>query len=212
MECDGVGSITGCLDISLQAPRGTPALSLAARRTPSIRAKNRKPRRGKSSRTADGRPGRPSQCAGALKEASLGLAEFTPGLRLAYHFLLRSRRLETCACAIVSASVVPRSRLKWRRGSLLGGARGPGGEGRRPPRARTMYQRSPKAALRVGARCSWRWDGSSSSSPFRLGQGESARCCHPARLRQRVSERAAGRAWPGIPSSSRERGGKGRGA
>ncbi|XP_034277525.1 uncharacterized protein C6orf136 homolog [Pantherophis guttatus] len=48
-----------------------------------------------------------------------------------------------------------------------------------------MYQRSPKAALRVGARCSWRWDGSSSSSPFRLGQGDSARCCHPARLRPR---------------------------
>ncbi|KAM6472685.1 uncharacterized protein C6orf136 homolog [Liasis olivaceus] len=46
-----------------------------------------------------------------------------------------------------------------------------------------MYPRSPKAALRVGARCSWRWDGS--SSPLRLGQGDSARCCHPARLRPR---------------------------
>ncbi|XP_026541686.1 uncharacterized protein C6orf136 homolog isoform X2 [Notechis scutatus] len=53
-----------------------------------------------------------------------------------------------------------------------------------------MYQRSPKAALRVGARCSWRWDGSSSSSPFRLCPGDSARCCHPARLRPRTSEAA----------------------
>ncbi|KAL7986311.1 hypothetical protein Chor_011477 [Crotalus horridus] len=63
-----------------------------------------------------------------------------------------------------------------------------------------MYQRSPKAALRVGARCSWRWDGG--TSPFRLGQGESARCCHPVRLRQRDVAASSDKLPPELVSST----------
>ncbi|XP_039197799.1 uncharacterized protein C6orf136 homolog [Crotalus tigris] len=63
-----------------------------------------------------------------------------------------------------------------------------------------MYQRSPKAALRVGARCSWRWDGG--TSPFRLGQGESARWCHPVRLRQRDVAASSDKLPPELVSST----------
>ncbi|KAK9405888.1 hypothetical protein NXF25_004662 [Crotalus adamanteus] len=54
--------------------------------------------------------------------------------------------------------------------------------------------------MRVGARCSWRWDGG--TSPFRLGQGESARCCHPVRLRQRDVAASSDKLPPELVSST----------
>ncbi|XP_061475136.1 uncharacterized protein C6orf136 homolog [Rhineura floridana] len=45
-----------------------------------------------------------------------------------------------------------------------------------------MYQRSRVVAGRLGPRCPWRWEGSSSSR-LRRGQGDLARCCYRARPR-----------------------------